>query len=707
MKSLKLFRSNPSLSAPKPLATAVALSALSVLCHQAQAQLEEVIVTAQKKSENLQEVAIAVSAFSEDTLRNASIENIIDVTAMTPGFAISNYNPTTPAPYIRGVGTNSSSVGDDASVGVFIDEVYAGRAGAFNSEMFDVARVEVLRGPQGTLYGRNVAGGAVSVITNNPTEELEGRLELTAGNYDLRGLSGVISGPLSDDGSTRGRLAVSGRERDGWVSNVLTGSKLRDEDNISVRGKLDADLTDSLTMQLGMDYAKDDLTGPAARATVAQLPGNPNDKVSLYDDGFTERTIKGASMKLVWDVAGGALTSITAYRSNDYAFFDDTTGNWTLALTNEADEDSRQFTQEFRFTAETDTLDYTFGLYFFDEDVDRWETFDSSRYFGAAGSSRPEFDGSMASRSISAFGELAWTISDQLTAIFGGRYTRDEKEAELKAFNPDQLGFLAEPYDVSPSENWKRFTPKLGLEYQASDSMLLYATWAQGYKAGGFNGLAPTRSAAITPFNEEIATNYEIGMKGDFLDQTLRFNAAFFYTDYSDLQNFYLDQELRVISATSDAEIYGAELELWYSPLDGLDVFLAGSWLETEYKSFPANPAVEGNQLMRAPKTSASSGVQYRMPLADIGDLLVRVDAMYSDKMYFNTRNSDAVSADSYTLVNARIALELYSGWELSLWGKNITDEAYVQHSFTLYGDDSHVIYGEPSMWGVTAAYNF
>lgn len=707
MKVLNPFRSKPSTS-ENPIATAIILSTLSALCFNAQAQLEEVIVTAQKKSENLQDVAIAVSAFSEETLRNASINNIIDVTAMTPGFAISNYNPTTPAPYIRGVGTNSSSVGDDASVGVFIDEVYAGRAGAFNSEMFDIARVEVLRGPQGTLYGRNVAGGAVNIITNNPTEELQGRVELTAGDYDLLGLSGVISGSLSDDGSSRGRLAVSAKERDGWVSNVLTGSKLRDEDNLNVRGKLDVDLSDSLYMQIGMDYSKDDLKGPAARATVAQLPGNPSDKVSLYDDGFTERTIKGVSVKLVWDVAGGALTSITAYRSNDYAFFDDTTGNWQLPLTNEATEDSRQFTQELRFSAETETLGYTVGLYVFDEDIDRWESFDSSRGFGVVGISRPEFDGSIASRSMSAFGELAWSLSDQLTAIVGGRYTWDKKDAELKAVNPDKLGFLVEPYDVSPSEDWKKFTPKLGLEYQASDTVLLYATWAQGYKAGGFNGLAPIKSAAATPFNEEIATNYEIGMKGDFLDQTLRFNTAVFYTDYSDLQNFYLDlQALKVVSATADAEIYGAELELWYSPVEGLDVFVAGSWLETEYKSFAANPAVKGNQLMRAPKTTASGGVQYRMPIADIGDLLARVDLMYSDKMYFDTVNTAAISADSYTLVNARIGLEFNSGWGVSLWGKNITDETYVQHSFTIFGDDSHPIYGEPRMWGVTATYLF
>ncbi len=678
----------------------------------ARAQLEEVIVTAQKKQENLQDVAIAVSAFSADTLRNAGIQNMTDVTAMTPGFSISNYNPTTPAPYIRGVGTNSSSVGDDASVGVFVDEVYAGRAGAFDADMFDVARVEVLRGPQGTLYGRNVAGGAMNVITNNPTEELEGRAELTLGDYDLVAMAGVISGPLTAGGDVRGRLAVSGRQRDGWVDNVTNGNELRDEDNVSARGKIDFDINDSLYLLVSADYSEDDMEGPAARATIAEdapLQGKPTDKVSLNLDGFAEREIWGTSAKLVWDVAGSTLTSITAYRSNEYEFLDDTTGTWpTLSLVNEAKEDSDQFTQELRFSGGTDTLDYTVGFYYFDEEVDRFETFDSSGTFGVPGLSRPLFDGSMESTSYSVFGELSWVLSERWTAIFGGRYTWDEKEADLVASDPDLLGFLYEAYDVSVDEDWNTFTPKLGLEYRATDSTLFYLTWAEGHKAGGFNGLAPTESAATTPFDEETASNYEIGMKADFLDQTLRFNASLFYTDYEDLQNFYVDfGTFEVVTATADAEMYGLELELWYSPVGGLDIFLAGSWLDTEYKTFEADPTVEGNNLMRAPESTGSGGVQYRHPVGDLGDLLVRLDVMYSDKMYFSTGNVDEASTPSYTLVNARIGLETGSGWDLSLWGRNLTDETYVQQSFTVGVGDSHPIYGPPTMWGVTAAYNF
>ena len=275
MKHRTSVRSVKPLRTLRPLVGALAICTLSIATSKSLAQLEEVVVTAQKKQENLQDVAIAVSAFSADTLRNAGIQNMTDVTAMTPGFSISNYNPTTPAPYIRGVGTNSSSVGDDASVGVFIDEVYAGRAGAFDADMFDVSRVEVLRGPQGTLYGRNVAGGAMNIITNNPTDELEGRAEVTLGDYDLVALAGVLSGPLSANGNVRARLAISSRQRDGWVTNVTNGNELRDEDNVSARGKIDFDISDSLYLQISADYSKDDLEDLRLGPLKISLPPYP------------------------------------------------------------------------------------------------------------------------------------------------------------------------------------------------------------------------------------------------------------------------------------------------------------------------------------------------------------------------------------------------------------------------------------------------
>jgi iron complex outermembrane recepter protein len=692
-----------------PRWTTAALASI-LLSQTAQAQLEEVIVTAQKKSANLQDVAIAVSAFSADTLRDAGIQNMTDITAMTPGFSVSNYNPTTPAPYIRGVGTNSSSVGDDASVGVFVDEVYTGRAGGYNADMFDVERVEVLRGPQGTLYGRNVAGGAMNIITSNPTDDLEGRVEVTAGDYGLIGLNGAISGPLSDN--TRGRLALSSRQRDGWTTNITNGNELRDVDNISLRGKLDFDISDTVYLLLSADYSEDDMTGSAARATedyLAPIPGEKTDKVSLNFDGFTEREIMGVSAKLEWAVAGGDLTSITAWRSNDYSFLDDSTGTWAIAsLTNEANEESQQFSQELRFTQQREQLGFTVGAYFFSEDIERFETFDTSLTFGVPGISRPLFNGEMDSTSYSVFGEMSWEFSEKWQAILGGRYTWDEKEAQLEAADPDLFGFLLEAYDVKATEDWGKFTPKAGLEFRPNDAMLFFATWSEGHKAGGFNGLATNEAAALTPFDEETASNLEAGFKGDFFDQLLRVNASVFYTDYKDLQNFFVDfATAEVVTATADAEMQGLELELWWAPTDGLELFLATGWLDTEYTKFEADPSVEGNELMRAPEVTASGGFQYRWALGNLGEASIRTDITYTDSMFFSTANVDVSGAPSHTLVNARLGLDTDSGWNLALWGRNLNDETTVRHNFTVGLGDSHPLYGEPRMWGVSAAYSF
>ncbi len=694
------------------LCVALASVSLAIATSGAQAQLEEIIVTAQKKQENLQDVAIAVSAFSSDTLKNAGVQNMQDITAMTPGFSVSNYNPTTPAPYIRGVGTNSSSVGDDASVGVFIDEVYAGRAGGYNADMFDLERVEVLRGPQGTLYGRNVAGGAMNIITKSPTEKLEGRVEATVGDYGLAAVSGVLSGPITDDGSVRGRLALSSRQRDGHVDNIVSGNELKDEDNISARGKLAFDFSDSVALLIAADYSEDDLLGSAARATegVAEtVPGSPTDKVSLIEDGFARREIWGASARLIFDLNAATLTSITAYRSNDYQFFDDLLGTWSiLSLTNEVEEESTQFTQELRFDGEADHYSYTLGAYFFAETVDRFETFDSSALVGIPGFSRPVWDASNDSQSLSVFGELKWRLTDRATLLAGGRYTEDEKDFEVDASTPDLVGFLEEPYSVKADESWSKFSPKLGVEFRLTEDAMLYATWAEGYKSGGFNGLAASEVLARASFDEETAANYELGIKADLLDSTLRINLALFYTDYSDLQNFFVDIEtFEVITATADAEMAGLEVELWYSPVEGLDLFLAGNVLDTEYTSFAADPSVEGNNLMRAPENSGSIGLQYRWSAGSIGNALLRGDVSYTDEMFFSTDNSPESGADRYTLVNARATLESNSGWELSIWGKNLGDKDYVVHNTSIGIGDTHPIYGNPRMWGVTAGYSF
>lgn len=732
-------------SARLSLATAVAGAIFTLTSAPSFAVLEEVIVTAQKKEESMQTVAVAVTAFSAETFNNAGMLNVEDLTRLTPGFTMSTYNPVSPQPYIRGIGSNPSDAGSDASIGIFVDEVYAGRAGGYSADMYDIERVEVLRGPQGTLYGRNVPGGAINVISKRPTEEMEGFLEVTGGDYDLWAAKGAISGPLMDN--VAGRLAFSTRKRDGHIDNVVTGNDLNDEDNKSVRGRLDFEPTDTFSIQLIAEYSKDDLKGPAARnyegisstllleslglgflAPVEPPTSSAIDTVELAVDGFAKREMKGYSMKMDWDVGDAmTLTSITGYRENDYSFEDDLMGIALPIFLNSADESSDQFSQELRLSSSSDKLEWTVGLYYLEEDVDRLEYWDLSYFdpiFGldALGlTAAVGYDQKNTTTSYAAFGQLTYSLTDRLDLTLGGRYSQDEKDFKLTTsgveigfgfLTPDPETGLAQPFSASDDESWDNFSPKVALEYAATDDLFIYGTFARGFKSGGYNGLATDSLQASTPFDEEQADSYELGMKADFMDNLVRLNAAVFYTDYTDMQVFFTSPSGLgiVIDNAAEATIQGVELELFVSPIDGLDISATYAYLDTEVDEFADKPEVKGNQLARSPENTASLSAQYIVPVSDGLDVLMRADYSYQDNMFFNIENSSISAADDYSLVNMRLALQAAQGWELALWGKNITDEEYRVHGFDAsFGANvaAATLYGNPRMWGVSASYAF
>ncbi|MFD1216050.1 TonB-dependent receptor [Microbulbifer celer] len=686
--------------------------------------LEEVTVTAQRKSQNLQSVPIAVSAFGEEAMERGNMLDVEDVSAMTPGFSLSSYNPVTPQPYIRGVGTNSSSVGDDASVGVFIDEVYAGRAGGYRADMFDVQRVEVLRGPQGSLYGRNVAGGAINVITNNPTDTFEAKAKVTGGNYNLKEFRGMLSGPIAD--SVNGRVAVSRRTRDGWIENVNTGNDdLGNQDNLSVRGKLAVVLGDRTDLMLSADYATDDLIGSGARSIVgyedvfgtAHPTENDADKVDSFVDGYAERDMYGVSAKLTHSLDTVDLVSITAYRTQDYAFNDDMMGRYLAAagaaMTNDAAEESSQFSQELRVQSTgTEALEWTAGLYLFQEDVDRVESFDSSRVYDLAGfpglMSRPVWDASNETTSYAVFGEATYHFSPAWSASFGGRYTYDQKDfTSVASGAPDEFGFLAEDYSVTADKNWKKFTPKATLTYTTENADIVYATISEGYKAGGFNGIAATEQGATVAFDPENATNYEIGFKTSMLGQRVRLNGAVFYLDYTDLQSFTVDLETgQVETATGDAEIKGVELEASALVTDALMLAVNYGYTDSEYVSFESDPTIVGNNLARTPEHSASASINYEWMLGNGSAINFNTNAMYQGEVFYSVGNTEAASDDARTLVNANATWDNFDGLKVSLWGKNLTDEAYVVHAFEQTGM-GFAIMGEPTTWGISVTKDF
>lgn len=683
---------------------------------------ETITVTSNRRTKSLNEVPMAVTALGSMTIERANVLDIEDVAGMTPGFSISTYNPVTPQPYIRGVGTNSSSVGDDASVGVFIDDVYAGRAGGFRSDMFDIQRVEVLRGPQGSLYGRNVAGGAISVITKDPTEFFEGKLKGTLGSYNLMELQGMVSGPVADD--VNGRFAGSIRQRDGWVDNVNTGSEVRNQDNKSFRGKLDFNLSRKADLMLIADYAKDNLDGPGVRSVDGygdvygeEYPTEGEiDQVDLFKDGSTDREIFGLSANLTVDLGDYLFTSISAYRQQDYYFFDDLTGRYLqdagLSLMNDASEKSEQVTQEFRLQNLTNgPFEWTAGVYIFNESIEREEAWDSSKmyeFMGVDMASRGVWDAANDTHSYAVFGEGSYRLNDNWGITLGGRYTYDKKDFSVIATGaPDLLGFLQENYQVEEQKSWNSFTPKFTVNYFADQGDMVYLTVSEGYKAGGYNGIAATADMASTPFDQETAQNYELGFKARFFDKALSLNGAAYFLDYSDLQNFTTDIETgEVRTATGDAEVKGIELDANAFVTDGLRMFATYAYTDSEFTSFESDPSVVGNTLARTPEHSGSLGANYQWLLDNGQTLDWRTDITYQDEMFFSVSNEAAAKTDSYTLVNSNVTWETMDGWEFTVYGKNLTDKEYIVHSFSLTGV-GFAIQGEPRTFGISVAKSF
>ena len=720
------------------IAVAIASASISAPSHSA---LEEVIVTAQKREENVQSIPIAVTALSEETIRNANMLNMDDVSRQVPGFTVSTYNPVTPQPFIRGVGSSPSDAGSDASVGVFIDGVYAGRAGGYRADMFDIQRVEVLRGPQGTLFGRNVAGGALNILTNMPTREFAANLELTAGDYDLWGIKGMLNGPLGE--SFAARLAFAGRQRDGDTDNTVTGSELRDEDNKSVRGRMRWDASENFSALLSADYTKDELKGPAARnyegadpfvvldsvgigfLAPALLPTSSDAfKIEAAVDGYAEREMYSGTLQLDWQIPLGTITSVSAYRNSEYDFLDDVFGlafqpvsGLAPLLTNYADEDSHQYSQELRITSTTQHLVWTAGLYYLREEVDRLGAF-------APLGVPVTYDQSAETSSYAAFAQITLPFGEKWAVTAGGRYSYDEKDFDLSAqgteigfglLTPDPANPEAGPvgYDASDDDSWSKFTPKVSLEYTPNDDIFSYLTWSQGYKSGGYNGNATNYTAATTPFDEETVNNYEIGIKTDFFGDQMRLNVAAFYMDYEDLQVFVSSFETTAglfVDNAGEADIYGVEVEYFYSPSDRLDLSATYAWLDTEVGENDIPTVEEGNTLTRSPEHSASAAAQYRLPLGQLGDLLLRADYAWQDKIYFQLEDPEVSAQDSYGLLHLRMALQASAGWELALWMKNVTDEEYWVHAFdSSFGSDlgASGIQGDPQMWGVTGRYSW
>jgi iron complex outermembrane receptor protein len=714
--------------------------------------LEETLVTAQHREENLQDIPVTVSAIDSSELEEAQVFGAADIAYKVPGMTYSEFSPGQALLAIRGISSADDGAGMDNSVALFLDGVYIGKGASINFEMFDLERIEVLRGPQGTLFGRNAVGGAINVISTKPADELTAKAEISAGNEGFLRYQGLISGPLTDNVSAK--LTYNHREHDGYVNNPILGKDQQDEDNDSVRGQLRFTTERSEWIVSG-DYMEDDRED---MGRVPIFPGNDPNTVELWaagggdrdtvlapQDGGSYREAGGLSLTGAIDFDRGTLTSITAWRTAET--------DWQMAsigvawsggaeVIDNIQEEIDTYSQEFRWTSNLDgPLNYVAGLYFLREETDRNEAFEL--HFGAQGPGSPgpyALFGNEISRqsnettSYAAYIQGDYDFNDQWTLTLGARFTYDEKETDSTSVNCGQgtpgyedfpgcetgrgsLRIIPNTFTTTGDDEWDDFSPKVSLQYRPSDELMFFGTVAKGFKSGGFGGAPGTVAQAETPVDEETVWNYEVGMKGDFLERTLRINATAFYMDYEDLQIVRFGPTADnpefgqfVTTNLGSADISGVELEFIWYPTEHLSFSGSYAYLDTEVDGLVIETGggpvdASGSNLRQAPEHSGSLTAAYDVPLSSGASLRFRVDYSYVDEQINDYIQQETVT-EEVKLWDARASWQSANGnWEVAVWGKNLSDEEWISHSYVI-GPGVIGVFGAPQTYGATVTWS-
>lgn len=694
-----------------------------------QNSVQEVVVTAQRVQQNLQRVPLAVTAFTSETIANSHIETIADIALRTPGFTAVQINPAEPNYTIRGIGSAegvSQNAGGDASVVVFVDGVYAGRGGTADIDAYNLERVEVLRGPQGTLFGKNAVGGLVQFVSKKPSETRSAYISATLGNYEKVDLSGRVNLPITDKLFFSG--GVSSKQRNGYEYNQTTGNDVDDQHMFTVQGALRYLPTPNLDIVLAADYTNQDQRGQprdnicnAALAGGAHCVGvNPDPRiVNAYTDGYIQRELATLRGEVNWTTPLGVFTSVTGYRNVKLHFLTPFFSNPVnppaqIESTEIDDEDDNQFSQEVRLSFNTlqDRLRGVAGVYFLNEDNNRIEGL-IQQFPAPAQTGVASYPQSVTSRSYAVFGQADYKLTDTLTLTAGARMTWEEKTGDFAGFKVSGPGLpppLSANYAVTASQSWEAFTPRVALQWQAAPAALFYVSAARGFKSGGFQGIAGSAAGASTPYNPEYAWSYEGGAKTQWFANRLRLNLALYQTNYTDLQVSQLVPLCCVVVGNAaEARIRGFELEFLARITPQLQIDGSYTYLDAKYISFSqfASANYTGNRLTRSPRDKVNIGVQYRQPIGD-WSVLGRVDYLYSGSYFFDPNNIVTQTQPSYSTIDARLALTAPGGrWTLSLWGKNLNDQLVATYvtAFAPFGQRL-VPYAPPRTFGVTLSYS-
>ncbi|CAN5497206.1 TonB-dependent receptor [soil metagenome] len=666
--------------------------------------LGDIIVTAQRRETTVREVPFSIAAFGGQQLRAEQVFSPAALTQQMPGITINTADKSLSIVSIRGNVSTFRTATLDTPVAFFVDDVYYVFNNDLNSNFYDVSRVEVLRGPQGTLFGRNVVGGAIAVITNNPTFYDDYYAQVTAGNGGYLRTEAMANAVLAED-KVAARIAFSSERSDGLIKTPHQKGKYGEVDGTSVRGKLLFTPNEKLRVVLAGDYSYTSGNGGALQLGVGGPQVVPatfgpfvNDKWTNNDYAASpyDQRLRGGYLRGDLDLAGGTLTSISSYRMNDsYALNDDVpVATVQPVFGRQQDVKNRSFTQEVRFASAANRLSYVVGAYFLSADVSTINTFYYSPLPGSQTGLSVRNNPSVTNitrsqqgdiRSLAGFGEATFAITDRLSVIAGGRYTSDRKEIDYRATSttdPGTIPGFGFPGTVTAAggKTWNAFTPRVTVKWKPIDEVNLYGTYARGFKSGGFVDnayLNPT-----LPLNPEKAANIEVGAKSRFLDNRVDLNIAIFRQKTQNLQNF---SGAGGIAHTYNGTLLmkGMEVESVFRPISGARISVNYTHLIGEYTDL-RDPVVNvnyaGNPAKFSPRDAFTVNGSYAVDLANGGTLTPQADFSYSTRVSTDDANTLPNYPNLYNdtkgrTLNARLTYDAPNEkWSFGFWGKNLTN---------------------------------
>jgi len=755
------------------LLSSILLIALPIPIAHAQSEsfdgLEEIIVTALRHEKSLQETPISIAVFVADDFEKLTVRNVADVIRYTPN-VVTTSGPTGHNDgfyFIRGIGNVDLNPATDPGVGTYIDGVYLGRITGANIDALNIERVEVLRGPQGTLFGRNTIGGAISIITRSPSDEAGGNIKVTVGDDNRFNVRASVDIPFSENfGAT---FSVISQNKDGRGVHVDTGQTFGDIENLAGRAKFVWQPSDSFRAELAADHSKTEGTSAhnvlVGFNPMAVSPLGVPMPFDLGDDRSSDIDVNFASIDPVHDTEGNGvsvtldlgfgsvdLKMISAYRDIEQFDANDFDQSRYTFYDHSFYTDEDQFSQEIQFLGTTERLDWVFGAYYFDESAFHNNAISMGGNNGVPpgipmvpyatrGVDRQIKNNQRFTidiKSYAAFAHLTYEFSEKVSGTLGIRWTDEEKEQNYDFFinNEDDVFNFAMlppiPYlpTLSPDNpfltipttyrnSWSEITPKLGLDYRFSEDVFGYFTYSRGFRSGGYNGRPNPNQMGVfpeaQPYDPEVSDSYEIGLKTQLRDDTVRLNVSAFFTDYQDIQLLVLGSSgFFETENAAEAELKGIELELTARTANDFELIAGIGYLDTEYTRLDPGTIATGitldKKLANAPELTLNLGLQKGWRLSGGSSVTVRADYIWQDDVFFNATNLPGEFQESYGVLNARIAYRTASdAFEIAAYGLNIADEDYFVNGQDVVGPlgVAFMGVGPAAEFGIEASYSF